>query len=257
MAQFCAGYHPDKNRAVTALELPFLSVQSLEEQVAIDQAIYAHPAAISEMVEWVAKLIMSSPMPQYNLVGTGEPRDSLEAMSGMRVRSTGGMDKAFEMLGAVPTSITATEAYQAMQSGVVDTVAFAQHAHLAYGTITDSDWWTTNLNPGTGHCPVVVNIGAYESLSDEERAAFDSSVPEAMDHYLANDGEVLNNWDAVLTENEVQRVEISEEELAKFREAVAVPIREQWIADMEAQGIPGQELIDMIFATLAKKRASN
>ena len=30
MAQFCAGYHRDKNRVVTVLELPFLGVENLE-----------------------------------------------------------------------------------------------------------------------------------------------------------------------------------------------------------------------------------
>ena len=35
MAQFCAGYHADKNRAITVLELPFLGVSNLEEEVAV------------------------------------------------------------------------------------------------------------------------------------------------------------------------------------------------------------------------------
>ena len=34
MAQFCAGYHADKNRAITVLELPFLGVETLEQEVA-------------------------------------------------------------------------------------------------------------------------------------------------------------------------------------------------------------------------------
>ncbi len=29
MAQFCAGYHADKNRTITVLELPFLGVENL------------------------------------------------------------------------------------------------------------------------------------------------------------------------------------------------------------------------------------
>ena len=64
-----------------------------------------------------------------------DPRTTLEDFDGMRVRATGGLGKAFEAVGAVPTSVTATEAYNAMESGVVDTVAFAQHAHLSFGTI--------------------------------------------------------------------------------------------------------------------------
>ena len=85
MAQFCAGYHRDKNRVVTVLELPFLGVETLEQEVAVSSAVYAHPAATKEMEQWNAKLLMTSPMPQYNLVGTGDPRDTLEEFNGMRV----------------------------------------------------------------------------------------------------------------------------------------------------------------------------
>ena len=257
MAQFCAGYHRDKNRVVTVLELPFLGVENLEQEVAVSNAVYAHPAATEEMAQWNAKLLMTSPMPQYNLVGTGEPRDTLAEFDGMRVRATGGLGQAFKSVGGVPTSVTATEAYQAMESGVVDTVAFAQHAHLSFGTINQADWWTANLNPGTVNCPVVVNIDAYEALSDEHRAALDSSVPEALGHYLENYGKLLERWDAVLAEKGVQKVEIADAVIAEFRAKAADPIRDQWISDMEAQGLPGQELYDLVMSTLADAKASN
>ena len=250
MAQFCAGYHRDKNRVITVLELPFLGVETLEQEVAVSTAVYSHPAAAEEMAQWSAKLLMTSPMPQYNLVGTGEPRDTLEEFEGMRVRATGGLGQAFKAVGGVPTSVTATEAYQAMEGGVVDTVAFAQHAHLSFGTINQADWWTANLNPGTVNCPVVVNIDAYDSLSDAHREALDSSVPEALDHYLANYGELLQRWDAVLKEKGVAKVEIDDAVIAEFRAKAADPIRDQWIADMEAQGLPGQELYDLVVSTL-------
>ena len=257
MAQFCAGYHADKNRVVTVLELPFLGVENLAQEVAVSAAVYAHPAASEEMAQWNAKLLMTSPMPQYNLVGTGKPRTTLSDFEGMRVRATGGLGKAFAAAGSVPTSVTATEAYQAMESGVVDTVAFAQHAHLSFGTINQADWWTANLNPGTVNCPVVVNIDAYESLSDAHREALDGSVQEALDHYVANYGELLAKWDSVLAEKGVTKVEISADVIDAFRAKAADPIRDAWIADMEAQGLPGQELYDLVMSTLAEAKAAN
>lgn len=257
MAQFCAGYHPDKNRVITVLELPFLGVQTLEQEVAVSNAVYAHPAAAAEMAQWNAKLLMTSPMPQYNIVGTGTPRKTLSDFEGMRVRATGGIGKALKAAGAVPTSVTATEAYQAMESGVVDTVAFAQHAHLSFGTINQADWWTTNLNPGTVNCPVVVNIDAYEALSDAHRDALDSSVTEAIDHYLANYGKLLDRWESVLAEKGVEKVEIADDVISSFRAKASDPIRDGWIADMEAQGLPGQELFDLVQSTLAAAKASN
>lgn len=256
MAQFCAGYHADKNRVVTVLELPFLGVENLAQEVAVSAAVYAHPAATEEMAQWNAKLLMTSPMPQYNLVGTGEPRTTLSDFEGMRVRATGGLGKAFAAAGSVPTSVTATEAYQAMESGLVDTVAFAQHAHLSFGTINQADWWTANLNPGTVNCPVVVNIDAYESLSDAHREALDGSVQEALDHYVANYGELLAKWDSVLAEKGVTKVEISADVIDAFRAKAADPIRDTWIADMEAQGLPGQELYDLVMSTLAEAKAA-
>ena len=257
MAQFCAGYHPDKNRVVTVLELPFLGVETLEQEVAVSSAVYSHPAATEEMAQWNAKLLMTSPMPQYNLVGTGEPRDSLEDFNGMRVRATGGLGKAFKAAGAVPTSVTATDAYQAMESGVVDTVAFAQHAHLSFGTINQADWWTANLNPGTVNCPVVVNIDAYEGLSKKHRDALDGSINEALDHYLDNYGKLLAKWDSVLAEKGVKKINISEDVISAFRKKAADPIRDAWIADMEKQGLPGQELFDLVMKTLANAKAGN
>jgi len=257
MAQFCAGYHRDKNRVITVLELPFLGVNTLQEEVAVSNAIYATDAARDEMAQWNARLLMTSPMPQYNLVGTGEPRDSLDDFAGMRVRATGGLGEAFKAVGGVPTSVTATEAYNAMESGVVDTVAFAQHAHLSFRTIDIADWWTENLNPGTVNCPVVVNTDAYDDLSDENRAALDGSVDEAIAYYLENYGKLLDNWESILAEKGIEKVSISDEVLAEFRATAADPIREAWIADMTAQGLPAQELYDLVQSTLNDVRMAN
>ncbi len=254
MAQFCAGYHRDKNPTITVLELPFLGVNTLDEEVAVSHAVYAHPAVQKDLARWNARLLMTSPMPQYNLAGVGDAPTGLDSFKGMRIRATGGIGEAFRTVGATPTSVTATEAYSALESGVVDAVAFAQHAHLSYGTIDVAKWWTANLNPGTVNCPVVVNIDAYEALTDEQRAALDSSVEPAIAHYLENYGALLKRWDDVLVEKGVERVVLPESELAAFRAKAAVPIREKWIADMTAQGIPAQELYDLVQDTLAKMR---
>jgi TRAP-type transport system periplasmic protein len=255
MAQFCAGYHPDKNPTLTVLELPFLGVNTLEEEVAVSNAIYNHPAVKADLGRWNAMLLMTSPMPQYNLVGTGEPRSTLGEFKGMRVRATGGLGKAFESIGAVPTSVTSAEAYSAMESGVVDTVAFAQHAHLSFRTIDQATWWTENLNPGTVNCPVVVNTDAYAALTDEERAMLDESVVEAVDFYVQNyKDSVLKQWEDILAEKHVTKVHIDDAELASFREMAAGPVRDAWLADMETKGVPGQELLDLVNSTLESSR---
>ncbi|MCB1367756.1 MAG: C4-dicarboxylate TRAP transporter substrate-binding protein [Rhodobacteraceae bacterium] len=258
MAQICAGYHEDKNPTLTVLELPFLGVSTFAEEVAVSNALYAHPAVQADLARWNAMLLMPSPMPQYNIVGRGEPRDTLEKMAGMRVRATGGLGEAFRTIGAVPTSVTATEAYNAMESGVVDTVAFAPHAHLSFRTVDQATWWTENLNPGTVNCPVVVNTDAFAALSDDERAALVGSVDEAIAYYIDYyNNQTMTKWDKALAEKNVVRVNLSDEEIAKFRSSAAGPARDAWIAKMDAAGIPGRELYDLVMAALDKAKASN
>ena len=107
------------------------------------------------------------------------------------------------------------------------------------------------------NCPVVVNIDAYDSLSDAHRAVLDESVDESIAYYLENYGKLLQRWDEILAEKGVEKVTISDSELSAFRAKAADPIRAAWIADMEAQGIPGQELFDLVMTTLENSRNGN
>ncbi len=247
MAQFCAGYHYDKNPSITVLELPFLGVSSLEQEVEISQAVYRHPAAIEDLARWNATLLMPSPMPQYNIAGVGDGPGTLAEFEGLAVRATGGVGQAIKAVGAVPTSMSATEVRQALDSGVVSAVAFAPHAHMSFGTVESAKWWTTNLNPGTINCPVVVNTDALDSLSDMEREALLGSVDEALAHYLSNyNDKTMAQWGPLLDEKGIERITYAEQELAALREAVAAPAAKAWIEENTARGLPAQELYDLV-----------
>ena len=247
MAQFCAGYHADKNPSITVLELPFLGVTSLEQERAISEAVYAHPAVAADLARWNATLLMPTPLPQYNFVGVGDAPHALGDFDGMSVRATGGIGAAMEAIGAVPTSMSATEVRQALDSGVVRAVSFAPHAHMSFGTIESGTWWTTNLNPGTVNCPVVVNSDALDGLSDEHREALMSSIDEAMDYYIDfYNTNTMAAWGPALDERGIEQVTFSDDELAAFREAAAAPAAAAWIEENTARGLPAQELYDMV-----------
>jgi len=252
MAQFCAGYHADKNPSITVLELPFLGVTTLEQEVAVSQAIYAHPAVQADLARWNAFLLMPSPLPQYNIVGSGDAPSTLSDFEGVTVRATGGIGRAMAAVGAVPTSMSATEVRQAMDSGVVKAVAFAPHAHMSFGTIENATWWTTNLNPGTVNCPVVVNSDALADLSDENREILLGAVDESLAYYVDfYENATMAAWGPLLEEKGIELVTFSDDELSAFRDAVAGPAAAAWIEDMNGRGLPAQELYDLVISTLA------
>ncbi|WP_101067031.1 C4-dicarboxylate TRAP transporter substrate-binding protein [Roseovarius salinarum] len=251
MAQFCAGYHRDKNPSITVLELPFLGVETLQHERKLSMALYDHPAAQEDLARWNATLLMPSPLPQYNLVGTGEPRRELSDFEGLSVRATGGIGAAMEALGAVPTSMSATEVRQALDSGVVQAVAFAPHAHMAFGTIETGDWWTTNLNPGTVNCPVVANTDALEGLPDEHREILMGSIDESLDHYIDNYmNNTMERWGPALDERGIERITYSDEAIESFEAAVATPAAQSWIEENAARGLPAQDLYDFVTGKL-------
>ncbi len=255
MAQFCAGYHRDKNPSITVLELPFLGVSSLEQEIELSMAVYQHPAVVKDLGRWNATLLMPSPLPQYNIVGTGDVPHTVEDFAGMTVRATGGIGNAMETVGAVPTSMSATEVRQAMDSGVIKAVAFAPHAHMSFGTVENANWWTTNLNPGTVNCPVVVNNDALEFLTDAEREALMSSVDEALAYYVDEyNTKTMSAWGPTLEERGITQVTFSDEELAAFKTAAAEPAAQAWIEANTARGLPAQELYDMVTGMIADSK---
>ncbi len=247
MAQFCAGYHRDKNPSITVLELPYLGVSSLELERKISQKIYKHPAVKKDLARWNATLLMPSPLPQYNILGVGKAPTSLEGFKGLTVRATGGIGKAMKALGAVPTSMSATEVRQALDSGVVKAVAFAPHAHMAFGTVETGKWWTTNLNPGTVNCPVVVNSDALAKLSKKHRKALLSSVKPALDHYIDNyNNKTFKAWGPKLDAKGIQRITYDKKALKALKAKVAKPAADAWIKQNAAKGLPAQELYDRL-----------
>lgn len=251
MAQICASYHPDKNPSLTVMELPFLGVKDLDQETKVSMELYEHPAVKEDLGRWNAMALMPSPMPQYNFAGKGDVPSSISDFEGMRVRALGGIGQLMEAVGAVPTSVTASETYQAIDSGTVRAASFAPHAHLSFKVMEVANWWTKNLNPGTVQCPVVVNIDAYNALPDDFKAALDSSVDPALAHYLAAYDEVYEKWWPELESRGITQVEFSDEELAAFAEK-AGPIQDAWVEEQSANGLPAQDLLDSVKASLAE-----
>lgn len=251
MAQFCAGYHPDKNPSITVLELPFLGITSMQEERAVSQAVYSHPAVVADLARWNASILMPTPQPQYNIVGVGSPPTSLAAFEAMTIRATGGTGAAVQALGAASVNLPAPQVNEALTKGEINAVAFAPHAHMAFNTIENAVWWTTNLNPGTANCPIVVNTEALESLPASSRIALLSSVDDALDHFIDYYTQsTMAAWDTTLSEREIMQLTLSDGILTAISEEVAGQSADKWIAEKNALGLPAQELYDIVSETL-------
>lgn len=251
MAQFCSFYHRAKNPTITVTELPYGKDVSLSRVAEIAQEVYKHPSVVRDLARWNATLLMPTPLPQYLIVGVGDKPTKLTDFSGKRLRGPGGIAGVLSQLGAVKTGVAASEVRQALDAGVIDTVAFAQHAHLAFGSVEAGKWSTTNLNLGSADCPVVVNTDALNGLKPAHKEALLGSVDEALAYYVKNyEGSVVGKYEAKLQEKGIQPVTFTPEQTAELSK-LAESVRAKWIKD-NAKNFNSQELFDFTSALFNK-----
>ncbi len=233
MAIFCNFYHPGKNPAWMVYTLPFLPLGDPAASRAVRMELPEHPALKADLDRWNAMFYASTFLPQYEFLGRGEPPRDLEDWSGLRVRAGGGIGKAMERLGAIPTSMPATEVYTSIERGTIDAASFPfTYAHIAYRIHEVADWYTANLSPGTTECPIVINKDAYAALPDAYKALLEEVKEAVVDRYF----EVYTEADAKnlpILEARLEKIVYTDEQLERFREVAGKPVWEEWIAENE------------------------
>jgi TRAP-type C4-dicarboxylate transport system substrate-binding protein len=233
--------------------LPFLDLGDWEVRRKATQAMLKHPAFIKDMDQWNAMPYKSGLLPQYEFMGKGNPPEKLEDWKGQRVRAGGGLGDAMKILGAVLSTVPATETYTGMERGTIDAVSLPYtYAHASYQLHTISNWFTNNMSPGTSECAAVINKDAYDALPAQYKKLLQDALPQAykdqIDAYIEIDKKNLPMFKAKLKE-----VLYSEAELKRFREVAGKPVWDKWVADnkdkFDAQGV-----LDTLLAEIEKAK---
>lgn len=250
-AQFCNFYHPGKNPAWMVLTMPFLPIGDLEVSMHVREALMNSAPFTADMNNWNAMPYFSALLPQYEFLGRGEAPTKLAGWKGMRVRAGGGVGTAMEKIGATLTTVPATDVYTGMERGTMDAASFPYtYAHAAYKLHEISQWFTSNMAPGTSECAVVLNKDAYAKLPPQYQKLLMDLKPEAykvqIKAYLDIDEKNLPLFRGKLTE-----VVYTDEQLDEFRKVAGKPVWDEWVAENKDK-FDAQGLLDLIFAEAKK-----
>ena len=251
MALFCNFYHPGKNPAIMVLTMPFLPLGDWKTSVAVREAVHAHPAAIADMDNWNAMTYVSTLLPQYEFLGKGEPPTKLADWKGKRVRAGGGIGKAMEVLGAIPTTVPATEVYTGIERGTIDAASFPfTYAHFAYKVPEVTDWYTANLSPGTTECPVVINKTAWSKLPEAYQKLIMDSKDEVYEAQIQAYVDI-DKKNLPIIEKKLKAIVYTDEQLGEFRQIAGQPVWDAWVAANKDK-FDAQGLLDLVFETVEK-----
>lgn len=228
-AAICNFYHPGKNPAWMVFSLPFLPLGDPEVDRYVRTKMFEHPALIADMEKWNALPYVSGLLPQYEILGKGEPPTELAGWNGLRVRAGGGLGDAMEKLGAVKQTLPAGETSTAFQRGAVDAAAFPYtYAHVAFKISEEAEWFTSNMAPGTSECGWVFNKTAYEALPPQYQEFLmsqrDMVMTRTQEAYAAQDKVNLPLFEETMT-----KITYSDEQLAEFQEIAGKPVWDAWI----------------------------
>ena len=246
-AMFCNFYHPRKNPALMVLTMPFLPMNDPDQDRRIREAVYGHPAVEKELARWNAMVYTSSFLPQYELLGRGEPPRELSGWKGLTVRAGGGLGQAMKLLGATPASSTATEVYTGVQQGTMDAASFPfTYGHVSYRIHEVADWFTGNLTPGTSDCPLAFSITAYRALPPQYRALLDDLKEEV----IAAQFQAYREVDAQnlpMLRGRLEEIRYTDDQLAEFQARAGRPVIDAWIED-NADRFDARGLVQAVFA---------
>lgn len=255
-ADICNFYHPGKTPAWMVFSLPFLPFQSLKVTRDVGDAVQMHPALVKDLDQWGAQPFYFIVLPQSEFMGKGTPPKTLEDWKGLRLRAGGGLGDAMRILGAVPSTVPATDVYTAMERGTIDGAAFPHtYAHMAYQIHTVASWFTNNMNPSVSGCGLVISKASHAKLPPQYQKLLAETKPAAYDAMLTAyekvDAENLPVFRKRLTE-----VLYTEAQLKEFREKAGKPVWDKWVADNQPK-FDSKGVLDMVLAEADKALAKH
>lgn len=176
---------------------------------------------------------------------------SLEDIKGMEIRGSGMTTDALNGLGAVGVAIPMPETAIALEKGIVDGVCTTL-SNVKTEKFGDYFKWVTVCNIYSAfRFHAAMNLDTWNSLPEDIQGI----INEISDGYAKKHGEQhdIHNqagWE-LMQEKNIEAIQLSTDEYAKWVKAWQ-PVRDKWISDIKAKGLPAEDYVELAEELLAK-----
>ncbi len=235
-------YTPGRFPMTSVFELPFMVPSAEKTSTAMWKIFEKYPGFQKEYSNVKLLALFCHPGGHFNTIK--KPILTLEDFKGMKFRTANPhVTKALKAFGAIPVSMAVTEAYTALERGVVDGTVlpwdgmhtFKQAELLKYST--EADFYTMTMM-------VVMNRNSWNTLPDDIKKVIDETTGITMSR---DAGKIYDDLNPVMKQHcideGVQPLAFKAEDREKLEE-LTIPLREEWVEEMEAKGLPGRKVLD-------------
>ncbi len=254
-AYMCVGYGPNKTPLAQVLELPFLLTDDMRVNTRVIDAVVQHPLIEEELAaRWNAKYLMVAVLGAYEFMGNRR-LTSIDDLKGARVRISGANATVLEKFGAVPTMVTAPEAYTALERGTIDLVGFPwTDSFGAFRLYEVSKYANLGISMSGFACLNIVSLDAWNRLPDDLKAMLpqvrEQATQASFDAF--DDGD--KKWLPIFNDK-LEIVRFPPQDRAKLV-AAARPLWREWAAQQDRKGLKGTEILRFTQEQVAKFSAA-
>lgn len=242
MAWFLQGYTAGKFPLTSVIELPFMA-ESAEQASQALWDLYEKFPEFQEEYQGVRVLWMWT-TDTGQLMTTDKEIKTLNDVAGLKLRvGSASLSPTTEAFGAVPILMPINELYDSLQKGVVEGTLLSSSAVKTFN-LQDVIAYMSMGNFFVNTQSVAINDASWAKISSEDQKVIQDLSGKRMAQITGKnfDTEGKAGFEAAVAGG-VQIIELSEEELQNWRDAVS-DLNSQWIADMNSKGLPGQEVFD-------------
>jgi TRAP-type C4-dicarboxylate transport system substrate-binding protein len=162
---------------------------------------------------------------------------------GLKVSSTGILAELFKSIGAVPLRLGPPDWYTSLERGLIDVMPTGIYTIVMFKLheVTKVHIFPTGDNLGWTGVAYLMNRKKYESLPPGVQKVIDDNV-----RWASRTQTQIDEGNRVKSEEMVKKlghtmIYLTPEEMELWY-AAAKPIKEKWVAEMEAKGLPGRKV---------------
>ena len=246
------GYTPGRFPRTEVFELPFM----MTSPVATAAAYWEMVETDFQNNEYADVKVLGAWVHGPGVIHTQDGVNTLEDMEGLTLRGpTRIINDLLGELGAEPVGMPLPAIPEALSKGVVKgtVIPWEVTSSIRLSELVDNHTeFSGDESLYTAAIVLVMNKDKYEALPDDLRAILDAESGAKLSTFAS---QVMWDMDAPAREIAVTAgnniVTLDDAEVARWK-AAAEPVIARWVADMDAQGIDGNALIEQARALIEK-----
>ncbi len=251
MGSVIAVYYPQEMAGYGIADLPVNNPDAWVGMRATDELMRTSPEIQADLADKNLVYIGTWTTSQVNIGCKGDAIRSVADIKGKKVRGVGAYGKVFGEQGANMVNMDIYDAYQGLDTGLIDCSQGYSYAVAALKQAEVMDNYTL-LNWGqVGGLGIFMNKDTYDTLTEGQQTLLGQVGSDMADEF----GRLINDANdkaiASMKEAGVEVIELPEAERAQLVDG-GKKFLDEWVQTADSAGLPGEQLLSDYQALITK-----